>query len=230
MFLAAAAILPAVILIFYFYKKDKLEPESPRILGKCVLGGLLAAVASMILESIVAIPINAIFGGSTFLFNLIENFIGVALIDEGTKLLFCYLFTWKDREFNYRFDGLVYMVFTSLGFAAIENVLYAFTYGSGVLLSRALLSIPGHAGFAVFLGSYYGTAKIYEAYDSRAQAKNLILFGLLMSTLMHGFYDFCLSFDNGILIIIFFAFVIAMDVLVIRRINRDSANNRLIHY
>ena len=230
MFLIAAALLPAIVLMSYIYKKDKLEPESPRILGKCILGGLLAAVASMILESILGVPITALFGGSTFLYNLVENFIGIALIEEGTKLLFCYLFTWKDREFNFRFDGVVYMVFTSLGFAAIENVLYAFTYGPGVLLSRALLSIPGHAGFAVFLGSYYGTAKIYEAYGSQKQAKALIFYGLLMSTLMHGFYDFCLSFESNLLVIVFFAFVIVMDVLVIRRINRDSANDRLIHY
>lgn len=230
MILIGIALLPAIILMGYIYKKDKLEPESPRILGKCLLGGLLAAIASMILETVAAYPISFLFGSSGFLYNLVENFIGVALIEEGTKLFFGKRFTWRDPEFDYRFDGVVYMVFTSLGFAAIENVLYLFMYGPGVLLSRALLSIPAHAGFAVFMGTYYGTARIYEAYGARGQARALILVGLLVSTLAHGFYDFCLSFENNTFVIIFFIFVIIMDILVVMQVRRDSANDRLITY
>ena len=230
MILIGLAVLPALILMGYIYKKDKLEPESPRILGKCIFGGLLAAAASMLLETVVAGPITSIFGDSSLIYYIVENFIGVALIEEGTKLFFCRMFTWKDHEFNYRFDGVVYMVFTSLGFAAIENVLYLFMYGPGVLLTRALLSIPAHAAFAVFLGSYYGTAKIYSAYGDEARAKAIILKGLLIATLLHGFFDFCLTIESDTATIVFFVFVIIMDIVVIRRVRNDSNTDRLITY
>ena len=76
----------------------------------------------------------------------------VGLIEEGSKFFFLYRFTWKDKAFNYRFDGIVYAVFVSLGFAALENVFYVFNYGTGVALQRALLTIPGHMSFAVYMG------------------------------------------------------------------------------
>ena len=230
MILIGFAVLPAALLMLYIYKKDRLDSESPRILGKCLLGGLLAAVASIVLESILAIPISSLFEESTVLYAAVENFIGVALVEEGTKLFFCKLFTWRDREFDYRFDGLVYMVFVSLSFAAIENVLYLFIYGPGVLLTRALISIPGHAGFAVLSGTYYGTAKMYDVHGQPDKARSLILTGLLFAVLAHGFFDFCLTIESDASVIIFVVFIVALDILVLRRVKLDSANDQLITY
>ena len=53
----------------------------------------------------------------------------VGLIEEGCKFFFLYKKTWKNVNFNYTFDGIVYAVTVSLGFAAIENIIYVFNYG-----------------------------------------------------------------------------------------------------
>ena len=224
------AILPSLVLMFIIYKQDKIEPEPPGLLVKLFFFGVISVFPAMVLELLLDFPITLAFGRIPLLYLLVENFIGVALVEEVCKLFFLKLGSWKSPHFNYRFDGMVYAVFVSLGFAAIENVFYLVSYGAGVLFMRALLSIPAHLGFSVFMGTYYGTAKIYDAYGSPKQAFHYRMIGLLIATLLHGFYDFTASIDNGFITLVFFAFVIIMDILLIIRVRSDSKNDRLIHY
>ena len=46
------------------------------------------------------------------------------------------VFAWRDPNFNYRFDGIVYAVFVSLGFAAFENISYVVGYGLTTAVAR----------------------------------------------------------------------------------------------
>ena len=74
------------------------------------------------------------------------------------KFLAFYVFFWKERNFNEKFDGIVYAVYIALGFAGIENIVYAFTGGVGVGLVRALTAVAAHALFGVVMGFYFGLA------------------------------------------------------------------------
>ena len=91
---------------------------------------------------------------------LLENFIGIALVEEGLKLWVLLRLTKNNREFNSIFDGIVYAVFVSLGFAAFENVLYVLQYGFSNALMRAVTSVPGHTFFGVMMGYYYSFSHI----------------------------------------------------------------------
>lgn len=84
--------------------------------------------------------------------------------------MFLHARTWRNPNFNYRFDGIVYAVFVSLGFAAFENIQYVLHYGLSVALPRAIFAVPGHMSFAVFMGLFYGRAKLYEAWGDGAGA------------------------------------------------------------
>ena len=149
----------------------------------------------------------------------------VGLIEEGAKFFFLYKFTWKDKAFNYRFDGIVYAVFVSLGFAALENVFYVFNYGTGVALQRALLTIPGHMSFAVYMGLYYGHAKVSEAVNN-PDAKSLNLkAAYAFAVLLHTIFDATLMVESDIGLIIFFIFVIILDIVVYRTIRFESKND-----
>jgi RsiW-degrading membrane proteinase PrsW (M82 family) len=229
-FLIFAAILPSLILMFIIWKEDTIEKESPQILTKLFFLGVAAAFAAMVAEMILSgIMLHFLEEGSVP-YTLVDSFLVVAVWEEFFKFFFCYKLTWKSPEFNYRFDGVVYMVFTSLGFAAMENVLYLFSFGAGILPMRALFSIPAHMGFAVFMGTCYGTAKIYDAYGSPGQARMHLIIGYVIAVLLHGFYDTAATFDSSLWLMIFFIFVVVMDILVIRQIKTDSKNDRLIHY
>ena len=85
-------------------------------------------------------------------------------IEEGVKYRVLLRRTWNEPHFNHRFDGVVYGVFVSLGFAAVENVLYVLTSGFSTAVVRAIFSIPGHAMFGVVMGEAMSRAKWLEVH------------------------------------------------------------------
>ena len=57
---------------------------------------------------------------------------------------------------------IVYAVFSSLGFACIENILYVLSGGVGIAILRAILSVPGHMCFGVIMGYFLSQAKVNQ--------------------------------------------------------------------
>ena len=140
----------------------------------------------------------------------------VAAVEEGMKFWLLKRRTWNHPAFNYRFDGIVYAVFVSLGFAAYENILYVFHYGLSVALPRALLAVPGHMSFAVCMGIYYGRAKLCAGWGDDLNAQRNLWTGYLFSVFLHGVYDACAMIGTMLATVLFVAFVIAMYVIVTR--------------
>lgn len=155
-----AALLPAAFLMRYIYRMDTIEKEPPGLLTGLVFLGVGAAVVAIVLETLGQGILNAFLAQDDPAYSIVFAFLVVAVVEEGAKFLFLRWRTWKDPNFNYRFDGIVYAVFLSLGFAAFENVSYVMGYGLTVALYRALLAIPAHMGFAVFMGYFYSRAKL----------------------------------------------------------------------
>lgn len=221
-----AAIVPAIFLMRYIYQKDTVEKEPAGLLVSLFLRGILAAGVSMLLEGIGETILHyTVPDTGSVHYTLILAFAVVAAVEEGTKFFFCYRRTWHDPNFDCRFDGIVYMVFTSLGFAAIENVMYVFRYGLGVALPRAVLSVPGHMGFAVVAGALYGRAKDYDLRGMDSQKSSSLIGAYLVAVFLHGFYDACAMMQTSLSSIIFYAFVIIMYIFIIRLIKRESQSD-----
>ncbi len=218
---------PAAFLMYYVYSLDKIEKEPGSLLLKLFLFGALSTLVVIIPETISEAAIENFLKGivNQELIVIILAFLGVGLVEEGAKFFFLKRLTWKDPSFNYRFDGIVYAVFVSLGFAAAENLLYFLQYGVGGAMARIFTAIPGHMGFAVFMGIYYSHAKICEVRgDSSGMKKNLWK-ALLVPMVLHGFYDSCALTGTGMSTVIFFIFLIAMYVIVIKRLKKESATD-----
>ena len=217
-----AAVLPAVFLMRYIYRKDTVEKEPPSLLLSLVFMGVLAALAAMVLERIGEGILNRMVSQYSRWYVILLAFLVVGAAEEGCKLFFLKRRSWWDPNFNYRFDGVVYAVFVSLGFAAFENILYVFRYGLSVVLPRALLAIPGHMGFAVFMGCFYGRAKLCEVYGDEAGKRGNLFLGWLSATVLHGIYDSCAMIGSGVATVAFLAFVVLMYIVVLRRVDRES--------
>ncbi|MCH4266637.1 MAG: PrsW family glutamic-type intramembrane protease [Solobacterium sp.] len=224
-----AAVLPAVFLMRYIYNQDKYEKEPASLLWKLVLGGVFAALAAMVLEYLIIdwfLPLFSITDETSY---SIAEAILVGLIEEGCKFYFLYRYTWNNPNFNFRYDGVVYAVFCSLGFAAFENVQYVFNYGLSVAVSRALLAIPAHMGFAVFMGSFYGRAKVCEARgEDSGKTGNLIL-GYLAAVCLHAFYDATAMVGTSLATTLFVVFVILMYIIVYCKVKSESRNDQEIY-
>jgi RsiW-degrading membrane proteinase PrsW (M82 family) len=91
--------------------------------------------------------------------------------------------------FDEPYDGIVYAVALSLGFATMENVIYVLVDFStfSQLLIRAFLPVSAHALFGVFMGYQMGKAKF-----NPAKEKKYLWIALLLPLIFHGIFDFIL--------------------------------------
>ena len=224
--LIAAAVIPAIWLLTYVYKKDRLEKESASMLLSLIVSGISATFCAMIAERIGTALLSLFAAEGSIRFDLLENFIVVALSEEGFKYLFMKKKTWNSSEFNCQFDGVVYAVFVSLGFAILENILYVFMGGLGTALVRAVTAIPGHACFGVFMGVWYGLAKRFDNAGARAESAAARKAAVIVPVLMHGAYDFIASMRQGVLL--FIIFVALMFLAAFRLVKQTSENDKYI--
>jgi RsiW-degrading membrane proteinase PrsW (M82 family) len=102
-----AAILPALFLMRYIYRKDTIEKEPPGMLVSLVFLGVAAALVAVVLESIGTGILGAFVSEDTPAYTIIMAFLVVAAVEEGAKFFFLKRRTWRDPNFNYRFDGIV---------------------------------------------------------------------------------------------------------------------------
>ncbi len=221
--LLAAAVLPAAFLLYRVYQMDTVEKEPWSILRKLLLWGALSGIPAALVESLLTGVFQNIFEEGTLLYNFIFGFVVAALVEESFKFFFLYKFTFKSPHFNYRFDGVVYAVFVSMGFAILENILYVFQGGLGVALSRALLALPLHAACGVYMGIAYGQQKINSLYKP-ASFGAVARACLPVPILIHGFYDACaFSAENWpIFLLVFVVFVILVFILTLRKLKNAS--------
>lgn len=230
--LIAAAVIPAIVLLVKVYRADKLEKEPPGLLFSLVIYGIIATGFAAALERLGMFLLNRLFPAYSLTYQLLLYFAVVGLSEEGLKYLLLKKCTWHSPHFNCRFDGVVYAVFVSLGFALWENIGYVLRYGFSTAMIRAVTAVPGHACFGVFMGAWYGIAKKYEFYGREELSRLYRFLAVLLPVLLHGTYDFIASYEYTHFAWVFVAFVVvlfAISFLLIRRMsNHDQYinNNR----
>ena len=217
-----AAVIPAVVLLRYIYRHDTIEREPPGLLCVLLLMGVAAALCAGVLESIAQTILTLLVDPGSPVYTILLAFLVVAAVEEGTKYWLLKRRTWNHPAFNYRFDGIVYAVFVSLGFAAYENIQYVLHYGLSVALPRAFLAVPGHMSFAVCMGIYYGRAKLCEGWGDYDGVRKNLRTGYLFAVFLHGFYDACAMIGTTRATILFLAFVALMFFKVYRQLKRES--------
>lgn len=220
-----AAVLPAIILLRYIYKHDTVEKEPPGLLLTLLFMGVLAALCATVLEAIFQTVLDLLVDPGSPVYTILLAFLVVAVVEEGTKFWLLKRRTWYHPAFNYRFDGIVYAVFVSLGFAAYENITYVLRYGLSVALPRALLAVPGHAAFAVVMGAFYGRARLREGWGDLREARRDLWTGYLFAVFLHGFYDTCAMIGTVTSTVVFLVFVALMFLGIFRLVKKESATD-----
>ena len=219
-FLAAAALLPPFILLYIIYKMDKIEREPKNLLLSLFLRGVLAMIPILILE-LIGDKIAGFFSWSQLLYLFISYFIVPGFIEEGFKYVVVIRRAWNDPNFNYTFDAVVYAVFASLGFAAVENVMYVLTSGFSTAVVRAIFSIPGHAMFGVVMGAGLAKAKRLEIMNDAKGAESARTRAWVLAAILHGLYDFLLVGFGAV----FYLYFIGLVIYVIRLLKRSAAED-----
>ncbi|HZG14466.1 MAG TPA: glutamic-type intramembrane protease PrsW [Candidatus Bathyarchaeia archaeon] len=177
--LVGAAIAPGIALLCYFYLRDNLQPEPISMVIRSFLFGILLVFPIMMLQYIMQTEWNwtAVW---------FQAVISSALIEELFKWLVVYQTAYKHVEFDEPYDGIVYAVAISLGFATLENFFYLWINGMNIAFWRALLPVSGHALFGIWMGYYLGKGKFTE--DPGLKNRRLVL-SLLVPVALHAVYN-----------------------------------------
>ncbi|MGB2685844.1 MAG: PrsW family glutamic-type intramembrane protease, partial [Olleya sp.] len=136
------ALAPIVIIIFYIYLKDKYEKEPKRLL---IISFLLGAIVSIIITTLLYSVFNILVPLADKLSiweQFKQAFFVVGFSEELSKFLIVLLFAQRHKEFNEPFDGIVYAVMVSMGFAATENIMYVMQSGPATAIARAFTAVP----------------------------------------------------------------------------------------
>lgn len=177
------ALAPGVAIMLYIYLKDKHEREPLALLMLSFLYGMLSTLVTLS----ISLPIEflVVFQKDHLVDEFYDAFFKVALVEEFSKFIFVRFILYRNKNFNEPFDGIVYAVMVSMGFATLENIIYVFQFGFETGVYRMFTAVPAHATFGVMMGYFLGKGKFThrrELYFS--------LVALLAATLFHGAYDY----------------------------------------
>ncbi len=216
-------------MLHFVYVRDKYEREP---LGRVLLVffvSFLTVIPAAIAESILlAGQLPGLIGVA------IASWAVIGLSEEFFKYVAVRWLAVRHPSFNEVYDGILYAVAASLGFATIENLVYVFAAaaegggaGMWVAVLRALFSVPAHALWGVMMGYYIGLARFA---DDPAQKRPLVIKGVAIAVFWHGLYDFFAfgieSVDGGVAVLFavgVLAVVIVNWIIGIRLIRKAQA-------
>jgi len=223
-FLLFFAILPSLLWLFYWLKKDD-YPEPKKLIAVVFFSGAFFAVITYFFQS---------FGASLFfdigksfpllvpLLPFFYTFILVALIEEISKYIAFYFTISENKELDEPIDFVIYMITAGLGFAALENLLIISSYEeigqiATVSLVRFISGTLLHALVSGILG-------IFLAYACRLEKKTIILAGIIFVSFLHGSYnylsDIAITKNNFLPPLIFLFFLVFLLLFLISKIKK----------
>lgn len=179
------AYAPSLAILWYFYHKDKYEPEPKRyVILTFIYGALNSVIIALFFEQL----LFQFIPRTIFTIAIIAGF-----VEEITKGYIIRI-PYKARQMDGIMDGVVYGVAAGLGFAATENLLYGMGFGIGITFQRALLTPIAHGVWTATVGVGYGL-------KAENKLKYPLMFFFFAAISLHFLWNYfaLLSRDNPIL-------------------------------
>lgn len=201
------SIAPAISIAVAVYMSDRYEREPIPLLIKTFLLGALMVIPVLVVEN--ALLFFNIFPGILSIAYI--SFIVAGFTEEYFKRSVVLKYIYRNKNFNERLDGIVYSVFSALGFAVVENILYiVFRFNDNMYIGlyRGILSVPAHAVFGVTMGYYISLAKFCRDCNQEEDRKKYLKKSLYVPMMLHGIFNFILMSGIPVLNIIFIPYFI----------------------
>lgn len=151
-----------------YLRRDRFEPEPRGLLVKLFIAGASVTLLAFLVE----LPFSLILSDGLVVILVAPP------VEELSKIAIVLLVAYRSRHFTQVIDGAIYCISCALGFAVLENLLFAAGLGVGNLAFRSLLLPLGHPLFTGVAGYYLGRAK----FENR---KGLIALGVVAAVLLH---------------------------------------------
>ena len=219
-FLLLASIGPGLLWLWFFYRQDRYEPEPFKFILKVFLAGVLLVIPAGMLEQIWRAQLMDAIRSADWPAFLVMAFLVVSLIEEGLKTGFLVWLVGRGKELNEPADGIIYGITLGLGFASLENLLWAEVFGFGVAALRAIITTLAHASFTGWMGYYLARYKLKDT-----DRPVLLVGGFLSAFAAHGTYDFLLFLRSSFTSLLAFGLVAILLARLYQLLQQSVANS-----
>jgi protease PrsW len=217
--LILCATLPGLLVCYAVFRMDKYDREP-----------VLPLLANFTLGAFATIPAVAVQrwgwgqlsgnGNMAWWQIFLLAFIVIALNEEFFKWLCVRIGAYPHAFFNEPLDGIVYSVMAAIGFATVENIVYADYFGWPTAMLRTLTAMPAHLTFAIVQGYFIGLAKF-----NPAKSKQLMFKAIGLSVLLHGLYDWCILQHKAQWLLVLATASVYMGLYMANRLFREHLEN-----
>ena len=218
----SAGVVPGLMLMWYVHTRERFP--QPGITLWATLGlGALATLPVIVLFFPVSIIFSVIADSTrnSLLISLVQAFLGAAILQESFKYFVLAGFSCQRKRLAEPFDGVVYGVAASLGFATLENIAYVSegdVFGAAI---RALTSVPVHGALGAIMG-YFIAQSAFDPVRRRRYA----WMAWLIPVALHGLYDFPLLLGALWFLPVTAIVLVVSLVWAFRLIRRVQSNQR----
>jgi len=233
-FLVALALLPSLIWLAYFLKRDDQPEPRIRLIITFCLGVLITYLASY-LENLIGNWAHNISSPNNIILGTVVFFFVFPFVEEISKFFATFVSNLKNRNFcDECTDPIIYSITAALGFAAAENLKVCFSIleENSVTLSghffaattvpvavlntliitifiRFISAVFLHANAASIYGYFWGIGRLLK--KKKHISAYLIAFGILLATLLHSCYNYLIMKTSENL---YFAFGVILLLVV----------------
>ncbi len=189
LFYIILAVVPSIIWLFFYLKKDK-HPEPNKMIIKVFTWGIFSTFVALGLEYAYHSGLKAVnLAGSLVLY-----LAGIVFIEEYLKYLVVKIKVLKSSEFDEPTDAMLYMIISALGFAAAENIFLinglhmrgeSMNAIMGVAFLRFLSAVLLHALASGIIGYF-----IARSLFIKHKRKIFVGLGIIIGAGLHGIYDY----------------------------------------
>jgi len=152
----------------------------------------------------------------------ITHFLIVGPVEESTKFLVFIFLTGMFKSIKEPRDGILQAASVGLGFALMENFLYAMDYGIEVLLMRSILSIIGHATYAALWGFAWSSAVYTSDKQNKSPDRYYVIPFILIASMFHGAYNTLLDYNFVLAAILIKVVTLCLFILIYRYVRDNS--------
>jgi RsiW-degrading membrane proteinase PrsW (M82 family) len=229
-YLIAVAVVPALLLMWYFHTRDVFK-EPARVLWGTFGWGVMSIIPAVLIG--LAVEHKFAWVTQPYWSAGVGALLVAGIPEEICKLAVLLGYSYQKHEFDEPMDGVVYGVAASLGFATLENLMYVLDEGMAVGVMRGLMAVPGHAFMGAIMGYYVGQSRFDAANKNR-----LVLKGLGLAVLIHAVYDYPIlllgalkqakdeSSGAALLLLLVSVFVVILGwrwaIALVRRLRREQ--------
>ena len=179
-----ASLIPTVILFLWLRGQEEMLPGYRETCKKALIAGILCILAVVPMSAALHLLgiLTHMKSITPIFFQWYYTFFVLAFAEELMKFLAMRRVT-RDRQCSW-LEFTIFMAISGIGFEIIEAVPYAIGSGPGPMFMRGFTIM--HAAFGFITGYFYGK---YRATGKKSH----FITGFLISWILHGTYDFCLS-------------------------------------